>query len=137
MRLEAIAQQDYTPARYLVKWIGTELDAENLLNQVAMDVEEGIQPGKIAYKFHHYLADVIHSIVEARGYKMITLSGGVFQNALLVDLIINALPDVQTYLHQELSPNDENISFGQLASFVHNLEYHREHLTHELIINNS
>lgn len=137
MRLEAIAQQDYTPARYLVKWIGTELDAENLLNQVAMDVEEGIQPGKIAYKFHHYLADVIHSIVEARGYKMITLSGGVFQNALLVDLIINALPDVQTYLHQELSPNDENISFGQLASFVYNLEGHREHLTHELIINNS
>jgi hydrogenase maturation protein HypF len=121
MHLEAKARLDYTPARYLVKWKGTQLDAENLLNQVCLDLEEGIQPEKIAFKFHVYLADVIHAIVTAKRYTAITLSGGVFQNALLVDLIKIQLKDCQVYTHRSLSPNDESISFGQLAAVTHEL----------------
>ena len=47
--------------------------------------------------------------------KQIAFSGGVFQNGLLVDLIQHHLAeDFDLYFHQQLSPNDENISFGQL-----------------------
>ncbi|MCU0357671.1 MAG: Sua5/YciO/YrdC/YwlC family protein, partial [Cyclobacteriaceae bacterium] len=119
MHLEQIARLGFTPARYLVKWRGTLLDGANLLNQVAIDVEEGIQAEKIAFKFHVYLAEVISNIVHAKGYQQITLSGGVFQNALLVELICDQLKDKTIFLHRELSPNDESISFGQLAYVTH------------------
>jgi hydrogenase maturation protein HypF len=135
MRLEALAKQEDTPARYNVRWVGTQLDTENLLEQVAMDVEGGMQPGRIAYKFHRYLAEVVRTVVEANGYRIVTLSGGVFQNALLVDLIIETLANAQVYVHQELSPNDESISFGQLASFVHRCKTRTETPAQELMLN--
>jgi hydrogenase maturation protein HypF len=60
----------------------------------------------------HWIADV------ARQQKCRTLafSGGVFQNALLNDLITGLLSDeFELLFHQELSPNDECIGYGQLA----------------------
>jgi hydrogenase maturation factor HypF (carbamoyltransferase family) len=50
------------------------------------------------------------------GIKKLAFSGGVFQNALLVDLLHEKLRKThELYFHQQLSPNDECISFGQLA----------------------
>ncbi|MFN3840800.1 MAG: carbamoyltransferase HypF [Cyclobacteriaceae bacterium] len=119
MRLETEARTGVTPIRYVVKWKNTSLNTDHLLNQVVMDMEEGIRPEKIAYKFHAWLADVIHSVVQAKHYKKVALSGGVFQNALLMDLIHENLNEKQVYVHRELSPNDENIAFGQLAYAAH------------------
>jgi hydrogenase maturation protein HypF len=47
--------------------------------------------------------------------------GGVFQNAVLVDLIQSHCQSnsICLHLHQELSPNDENISFGQYMHYLH------------------
>ncbi|MDX5419802.1 MAG: hypothetical protein LPK09_11350, partial [Hymenobacteraceae bacterium] len=46
----------------------------------------------------------------------IAFSGGVFQNSLLVDLIAEKMSaDFDLYFHKELPPNDECISYGQLA----------------------
>ena len=54
-------------------------------------------------------------IAKAKGCKKIAFSGGVFQNGLLVDLTIEHLSkNYDLFFHKELSPNDENISFGQL-----------------------
>jgi hydrogenase maturation protein HypF len=48
--------------------------------------------------------------------KNLAFSGGVFQNLYLVNCIKNQLsPEFQLYFHQQLSPNDECISFGQIA----------------------
>jgi hydrogenase maturation protein HypF len=59
---------------------------------------------------------LIESIASTAGVKKICFSGGVLQNALLVDLIIDTLgQEFQLFFHQRLSPNDECISFGQLA----------------------
>jgi hydrogenase maturation protein HypF len=47
--------------------------------------------------------------------KRLAFSGGVFQNAVLVDLLIHHLSkDFTLFFHKELSPNDENIAFGQM-----------------------
>jgi len=47
--------------------------------------------------------------------KKLAFSGGVFQNALLVDLIIEYLSgDYQLLFHRDISPNDEGVPFGQL-----------------------
>lgn len=121
MRLEAEAAIGVTPIRYGVKWSNTLLDTENLLNQVIMDVDEGIRPEKIAYKFHVWLAEVIQSVAEARKFTTIAFSGGVFQNTLLIDLVRARLNGRKLLVHHELSPNDENIAFGQLAAVAHEL----------------
>jgi hydrogenase maturation protein HypF len=46
----------------------------------------------------------------------LAFSGSVFQNALLTDLILEQLQQKrELFFHQQLSPNDECISLGQLA----------------------
>ena len=52
--------------------------------------------------------------------KEIAFSGGVFQNSVLIDLIIDHLKSkYKLHFHETLSPNDENISFGQLNHYLH------------------
>lgn len=116
MLLEAIAVPESAAHNYPVTWKKSVLCVDDLLNQVVRDVIDQVPVEKISYKFHVYLADVVHSVVAAKRYRKIAFSGGVFQNALLVDLIIDRLKDYDLFFHKELSPNDENISFGQMAA---------------------
>ncbi|HMQ47153.1 MAG TPA: carbamoyltransferase HypF [Saprospiraceae bacterium] len=86
-----------------------------LLAALLADFKKGEAPGKIAARFHRTLVYIIQTVARQLKIKQIAFSGGVFQNALLVDLIIQHLAaDFDLYFHDQLSPNDENISFGQL-----------------------
>jgi hydrogenase maturation protein HypF len=70
----------------------------------------------IAWKFFYSLAKVISKISSHFFIDKLAFSGTVFQNALLVDMIIENLTQKrQLFFHQQLSPNDECIGFGQLA----------------------
>lgn len=92
------------------------IDTHFLLVQVISDVRLGIDAREIAARFHCTLVQLIKNIAEQHQLKSIAFSGGVFQNALLVGLIENHLAkEFQLYFHRQLSPNDECISFGQLA----------------------
>lgn len=72
----------------------------------------------IAWKVFFSLAKMIEHVSDHYKIKQIAFSGGVFQNALLVDLIQQQLKDKCTlYFHLQLSPNDECIGFGQIACF--------------------
>lgn len=72
----------------------------------------------IALAFHKMLVSWIFDTASAAQTRHIAFSGGVFQNALLVDLLLDQCPyDHRLYFHQKLSPNDENIAFGQLCYF--------------------
>jgi hydrogenase maturation protein HypF len=78
--------------------------------------------GHVAARFHADLVAWVARTAEQWGIGTLAFSGGVFQNALLVDMLQAALaPRFALYFHQELSPNDENISFGQLVAhhFLH------------------
>ena len=83
-------------------------------------MNEGKAKKEIAYKFHCSLIDWIVRILEEGSYHKLCFSGGVFQNALLVDLIHLKLADkYDLFFHEKLSPNDECISFGQLMHYLH------------------
>ncbi len=70
---------------------------------------------EIAARFHYSLAYLIHTVARQQDSRKVAFSGGVFQNALLVDMIHHQLStEYDLYFHQQLSPNDENLSFGQL-----------------------
>ncbi|MEJ7823422.1 MAG: carbamoyltransferase HypF [Chitinophagaceae bacterium] len=78
---------------------------------------------EIAAWFHVRLVLAIRDVAETSGIKKVCFSGGVFQNGLLVDLLVELLGEKNhLYFNKELPPNDENISFGQVMSFL-NMKY--------------
>ncbi|WP_170110532.1 carbamoyltransferase HypF [Flavilitoribacter nigricans] len=95
--------------------VNHNLPTRSLVAGVVHDLQAGKATDYIAAKFHYSLIDRIRRIADAYYFRHIACSGGVFQNGLLVDLLRHHLPaNYQLYLHRDLSPNDENISFGQL-----------------------
>ena len=86
-----------------------------MIQNIVFDLKKGKNIDLIAAKFHVSLVKIIKKVAQNVGCKKLAFSGGVFQNSLLVDLIIHHLDaEFELFFHQQLSPNDENISFGQL-----------------------
>ena len=81
--------------------------------------KSGRNAGEIGLNFHYTLIKAIEKIAERYKVKELAFSGGVWQNALLVDLAIEVLGEKFTFhFHEKLSLNDENISFGQLNYYL-------------------
>ena len=91
------------------------LSPQRLLKKIIRDLTTGLDINFVAAKFHVTLVNWIANVAKHQGCNKIAFSGGVFQNDLLVDLAIEYLSKSHDlYFHEQLSPNDENISFGQL-----------------------
>jgi hydrogenase maturation protein HypF len=85
------------------------------IERIIFDINSGVKKEIIAAQFHLSLVEMIRYEANKANYRSLALSGGVFQNSILTDLIIGKLQnDFQLYFHKHLSPNDENISFGQV-----------------------
>lgn len=129
MLLETIAaayiQQNGIPKEtypFRITQPGERADINGLLNSLLNDVVTGKGPGYIAAVFHNTLACFMVETAALFNTKHIACSGGVFQNALLADLLLHhAAYNFHIHLHKELSPNDENISFGQLVMAARNI----------------
>ena len=67
----------------------------DLIRAVAEDVRRGVAPPVVAARFHHGVADAIArtcAILRSRtGLGVVALSGGVFQNLLLLDRTVSRL----------------------------------------------
>ena len=97
-----------------------------LLSAVVQDVRSRIPAPVISLRFHHTVAEIITEmcqlIARDTGIKQVALSGGVFQNRLLLRLAMAALQkegfDVLT--HHLVPCNDGGISLGQavIANFA-------------------
>ncbi len=126
MLLEAAASAVYTVNEsertdYLAGW---NFGGENLSAVILMRAHEeklrGKEPGRIALNVHLTLVSLISRVAKKLGYRQLAFSGGVFQNALMVDLLIEELGnEFSLYFHERLSPNDECIAFGQLMHHLH------------------
>ena len=74
----------------------------------------------LALDFHASLAaaavEVLRELRCTTGISRVALSGGVFQNRLLLEMVAAALaPDFTVLLNRQVPPNDGGISFGQAA----------------------
>lgn len=96
----------------------TVIDAAPLLSAVITDVRADVPAGVIGARFHRAVADLIVDLATTcdTGSQSVALSGGVFQNAVLLRLAVNGLRtrgfDVIT--HRRVPPNDGGIALGQL-----------------------
>jgi hydrogenase maturation protein HypF len=104
---------------YFSNWNDNQTFTDFLFQNIFKDLSNGLEKQEIAYKFHCTLVDYIAYQVKKYDAKKIAFSGGVFQNALLVDLIYERLSSHYLLFFQEdFSPNDEGIAFGQLMSIT-------------------
>lgn len=88
-----------------------------IIQNIINDIQNGLDKQLIAVKFHLTLVEYIRRVAHKFKIKQLAFSGGVFQNALLVDILIEYLQsDFGLYFHKDFSPNDEGIAFGQLVS---------------------
>ena len=84
----------------------------------------GESPDRLAFLFHRMLADqVIEACVKIReenGISTAALSGGCFQNRLLLDLVKRGLEaeDFRVLIHHLVPPNDGGIALGQAVAAV-------------------
>ncbi|RMG60308.1 MAG: hypothetical protein D6722_21155 [Bacteroidetes bacterium] len=91
-------------------------EVPTLIRQVLLDAAAGRPAEAIAFRFHLNLVRRIAQQARHLGLRRLGFSGGVFQNALLIDLLYTHLgADHALFFHQALPPNDENIALGQLA----------------------
>ena len=100
---------------------GISIDAQAMLCELYDDLKSGTPVPKIAARFHTTLAQATAAAATIASQQCncttVCLSGGVFQNALLVERIVPLLKQagLTPVLHRRTPPNDECISYGQLV----------------------
>lgn len=97
------------------------IDPAAVMAAIAADAMAGVDPAVIAGAFHtglaHMIVEVCARLRDATGVGTAALSGGVFQNRLLVELTAPLLEAAgfEVLLHSQVPPNDGGISLGQVA----------------------
>lgn len=97
------------------------IDPAPMLEEIITDLKRKEPRGKIAYQFHLTAAEMIRkaclALKKECGVNKIVLSGGVFQNNLLLRLALDLLykEGFKVFTHKYLSCNDSGISLGQAA----------------------
>jgi hydrogenase maturation protein HypF len=128
MELEHLAVQSMTDGGatdgippYRFAWTGTEIDPAPVLRAMLADLRGGCAPGSIAAAFHLAVADLVAETAdrlrESTGIELVALSGGVFQNVLLLRLVRAALAarHLHALTHRIVPPNDGGLALGQVA----------------------
>ncbi|MGQ9546468.1 MAG: carbamoyltransferase HypF [Dehalococcoidia bacterium] len=97
-----------------------------LLSAVIEDLHEGVPKGGIAVRFHNTVARMINDmcrlIADETGITQVALSGGVFQNRLLLRKTLSLLESsgFQVCTHRQVPCSDGGVSLGQavIANFA-------------------
>lgn len=106
-----------------VEQLGAEgsliIDFKPLIKGIVADLEKGLEAKLIAGKFHNTIASLILELAqvfsEKASLKTVALSGGVFQNYLLLGKVIPRLRKVglRPLIKRRVPVNDGGISLGQ------------------------
>jgi len=123
IELEAAAATDEQGA-YPMPIAGSEmlvLDARDTVHALLADLGAGTPVAIVSARFHNGLADAtaaaLAALARRRGVATVVLSGGVFQNRLLLVRTTRALATsgLRVLVPQALPPNDGGIAYGQAA----------------------
>src|SRR5579884_1763712 len=129
IELEMLAAQAQTEAEesYPFELIKAEagkpalLDVRPLVRAIVGDIRQHVPTARIARRFHASIAEMLAATcLHARtgsGLNEVALSGGVFQNRLLLEQLTERLTKMafRVYTNRRVPPNDGGLSLGQLA----------------------
>jgi len=99
---------------------------KDLLSAVLEDLHQGLSRGRLSVKFHNTIArminDVCQLLADETRITQVALSGGVFQNRLLLRKTVSLLESsgFQVFTHRQVPCNDGGVSLGQavIANFA-------------------
>ena len=97
-------------------WI---VETRGIIRGVVEDLLTGREAGEISSKFHRTMAEVVvagcEEIRETGGSGAVAISGGTFQNMLLLEQVIGFLEEkgFEVYRHRRVPANDGGIALGQ------------------------
>lgn len=95
------------------------LDPAPLWETLVSELARGVEPARLAARFHHDFAgaivDTAAELAQAAGVTTVVLSGGVFQNRLLLEATATGLraAGLEVLIHRRLPANDGGLALGQ------------------------
>ena len=107
------------PFRLRPKDQGWIVETGEIIHEVVEDLLAGRATGEISSRFHRTMAEVVAAGCEkirgAGGTTAVALSGGSFQNMLLLQQVIKLLEGkgFQVYRHRRVPANDGGLALGQ------------------------
>ena len=122
MRLEAAARaaaSDQASRGYTLgsDAAGGPLEDCGLWSELAADLEAGTDAATMALRFHTGVATGFarqaRALVDSGAARAVALSGGCFQNAVLLTLTLQALDGVPVMTHRTTPANDGGLALGQ------------------------
>lgn len=90
-----------------------------LFDALLAERREGVVTGEMAFRFHVTVAEMMREtcehIARETGLRTVALSGGCFQNRLLIALVVPRLRELglRVLVHRQVPCNDGGISLGQ------------------------
>ncbi|MDH7480455.1 MAG: carbamoyltransferase HypF [Armatimonadota bacterium] len=122
IELEATASPNSEPYNFELI-IGNEdtieIDVRQMLKQIVFEIEKGTPSSIISSRFHATIAEIISTVCtklrDCTNLNRVVLSGGVFQNMVLLGLSTKKLEKqgFDVFCHALVPPNDGGISLGQ------------------------
>lgn len=104
---------------YCKEFSGKTIPTLQILKGVQSDLKNGLETAQIAANFLFTLASIVYKVAEHSKSSKICLSGGVFQNTTLIDMLIELNDSgYKLYFNRTLTPNDENMAFGQMMYYL-------------------
>ena len=122
MLLESISHMsDRAPYRFELVGQGYpyHLEVKNMFEEIVFDLQKGIAKEIIGGRFHAAVIDMIVSTVlrlsSEKQCRRVALSGGVFQNRLLLTNVMDRLKNIgiQVHIQRRVPTNDGGLSLGQ------------------------
>lgn len=125
MKLEALADENFSEyyhfefdkQRYLI-------DVSKIIRSIVQDLKDGRSKEYISSKFHFTIARIVFYLCKKMksefGIDEVALSGGVFQNVVLVNMIKRVFSgsDFKLFWNEKVPPNDAGIALGQVYSYL-------------------
>jgi len=115
---ECPASRGY-PFRLRPEGEGWVVETRGIIAGVVEDLLAGREIGEISSRFHRTVAEVVaagcEEIREMEGVSAVALSGGTFQNLLLMEQVLELLAgkDFTVYRHRRVPTNDGGLALGQ------------------------
>ena len=99
------------------------IDWRPMVSAMLDDLRRGCRLERIAGRFHMGLAEATVRVAQAAGLPRVALTGGCFQNRLLLSLVRRQLEEAgfAVYSHALVPPNDGGLSLGQAVVAAHSV----------------
>ena len=123
MKLEALADEN-CERTYDYDIHNGEINVNPMIKEIVHDRLKKISKEEIASKFHFTIAQMIYDLCKKMSaisnIKDVALSGGVFQNSVLVKMVYKRFThdEFRLYFNEKVPPNDAGVALGQLYSYL-------------------